>query len=327
MARHHEGDRPRHLRLADVLELRDVDTPEIADDEVLVRVQAAGVDRGVWHVMTGLPYPIRLAGYGLRAPKNPVLGMDVAGVVEAVGNDVTRFQPGDEVFGIGNGAFAEYACAPRTSLRPSRRTSPFEQAAVVAISGLARPAGPARPREVAAGPEGADHRCVGRRGDLRRADREGVRRDVTGVCSTTKVDMVRSIGADHVIDYTQDDFAEGEQRYDVILDIGGNRPCHGSGARWPRRGRSSSPAARPVDAGSAARSPDPGAAAVAFRGPEAGHVHLPGEPRGHDRPQGAHRSRARSPRSSTGRYALSDVPEAIRYLERGRARGKLVISV
>ena len=92
----------------DVLELRDVAVPEIAADEVLVRVRAAGVDRGVWHVMTGLPYPIRLAGYGLSAPKNPVLGMDVAGVVEAVGATVTRFQPGDEVFGIGKGTFAEF---------------------------------------------------------------------------------------------------------------------------------------------------------------------------------------------------------------------------
>src|SRR5215210_8727987 len=102
----------------DVLELRDIDKPEIGDDEVLVRVHAAGVDRGVWHVMTGLPYPIRLAGYGLRAPKTPVVGMDVAGVVEVVGDDVTRFQPGDEVFGIGKGSFAQYAAAFERKLAP-----------------------------------------------------------------------------------------------------------------------------------------------------------------------------------------------------------------
>jgi NADPH:quinone reductase-like Zn-dependent oxidoreductase len=107
-----------------VLERRDIDKPEIGDAEMLVRVHAAGVDRGVWHVMAGLPYPIRLAGYGLRAPKNPVIGSDVAGVVEAVGQNVTSFQPGDEVFGIGKGTFAEYSCALRTSSRPSRRTSP-----------------------------------------------------------------------------------------------------------------------------------------------------------------------------------------------------------
>ena len=106
----------------DVLELRDIDKPEISDDEVLVRVHMAGVDRGVWHLMTGLPYVARLA-LGLRAPKNPVPGMDVAGVVEALGGSVTRFQPGDEVFGIGKGAFAEYAL-PSTSLCTSRRASP-----------------------------------------------------------------------------------------------------------------------------------------------------------------------------------------------------------
>jgi NADPH:quinone reductase-like Zn-dependent oxidoreductase len=120
----------------DVLELRDIDKPALADDEVLVRVHAAGVDRGVWHLMTGLPYPIRLAGYGLRAPKTTVPGMDVAGVVEAVGKDVTRFQPGDEVFGIAKGAFAEYARAPENKLAPKPANLTFEQAAVVAISGI-----------------------------------------------------------------------------------------------------------------------------------------------------------------------------------------------
>jgi hypothetical protein len=108
----------------DLLELRDMDRPGIGDGEVLVRVHAAGVDRGVWHIMTGLPYPIRLAGFGLRAPKNPVIGMDLAGVVEAVGKNVTRFRPGDEVFGIGKGSYAEYAPAGRTSSRRSPRTSP-----------------------------------------------------------------------------------------------------------------------------------------------------------------------------------------------------------
>lgn len=119
----------------DVLELIDIDKPDIADDEVLVRVHAAGVDRGAWHLMAGLPYPIRLAGYGLRAPKNPVLGMDLAGVVEAVGKDVTRFQPGDEVFGIGKGTYAEYAAAVEDKLAPKPANLTFEQAAAVAISG------------------------------------------------------------------------------------------------------------------------------------------------------------------------------------------------
>src|SRR5580692_3885015 len=121
---------------ADVLELRDIGTPEIAAGEVLVRVHAAGVDRGVWHLMTGLPYPVRLAGYGLRAPKTPVPGTNMAGVVEAVGHEVTRFQPGDEVFGIGKGTFAEYARAPENKLAPKPANLTFEQAAAVAVSGL-----------------------------------------------------------------------------------------------------------------------------------------------------------------------------------------------
>ena len=126
----------KYGRAHDVLDLQEIDKPVIEDNEVLVRVHAAGVDRGVWHVMTGLPYPIRLAGYGLRAPKTPVPGMDLAGVVEAVGADVTRFRPGDEVFGIGKGTFAEYARAPENKLAPKPANLTFEQAAAVAISGL-----------------------------------------------------------------------------------------------------------------------------------------------------------------------------------------------
>lgn len=206
----------------DVLELRDIDRPEVAADEVLVRVRAAGVDRGVWHVMTGLPYPVRLAGYGLRAPKTPVPGMDVAGVVEAVGKDVTRFQPGDEVFGIGKGSFAQYARAPESKLAPKPANLTFEQAAVVAISGLTalqglRDHGKVQPRQQVL--------IIGASGGVgtyavQLAKAFGA--EVTGVCSTTKVDMVGSLGAEHVIDYTRDDFADGTGRYDVILDIGGN---------------------------------------------------------------------------------------------------------
>jgi len=206
----------------DVLELRDIDKPQIADDEVLVRVHAAGVDRGVWHAMTGLPYPIRLAGYGLRAPKTPVPGMDMAGVVEAVGNDVTRFQPGDEVFGIGKGAFAEYARAPENKLAPKPANLTFEQAAVVAISGLPALQGLRDHGRVEPGQKVLIIGASGGVGTYAVQLAKAFGAEVTGVCSTTKVDMVRSLGADHVIDYTRDDFAEGEQRYDVILDIGGN---------------------------------------------------------------------------------------------------------
>jgi NADPH:quinone reductase-like Zn-dependent oxidoreductase len=206
----------------DGIELRDIDKPVVGDAEVLVRVRAAGVDQGVWHVMAGLPYPIRLAGYGLRAPKNPVLGADLAGVVEAVGSAVTRFQPGDEVFGIGKGSYAEYARAPEDKLAPKPANLTFEQAAVVAISGLTalqalRDHGKVRP--------GDKVLIVGASGGVgtyavQLAKAFGA--EVTGVCSTAKVAMVQAIGADHVIDYMHGDFAEGDQRYQLILDIGGN---------------------------------------------------------------------------------------------------------
>jgi NADPH:quinone reductase-like Zn-dependent oxidoreductase len=207
---------------ADVLELRDIDKPEIADDEVLVHVHAAGMDRGVWHVMTGLPYPIRLAGYGLRAPNNPVIGSDVAGVVEAVGKNVRRLQPGDEVFGIGKGTFAEYAGAPQDKLVPKPENLTFEQAAVVAISGLTALQGLRDHGKVRPGQGVLVIGASGGVGTYAVQIAKALGAQVTGVCSTTKVEMVRSIGADHVIDYTREDFTEGDQRYDLILDIGGN---------------------------------------------------------------------------------------------------------
>jgi len=207
---------------ADVLELRDIDRPGIADDEVLVRVHAAGVDRGVWHLMTGLAYPIRLAGYGLRAPKTPVPGMDLAGVVEAVGKDVTRFQPGDEVLGIGKGAYAEYARAPEDKLVPKPASLTFEQAAVVAISGITALQALRDKGRVAAGQQVLVIGASGGVGSYAVQLAKAFGAEVTGVSSTTKTDLVRSLGADHVIDYTREDFAEGRQRYDLIIDIGGN---------------------------------------------------------------------------------------------------------
>jgi NADPH:quinone reductase-like Zn-dependent oxidoreductase len=206
----------------DVLELRDIGKPEIADDEVLVRVRAAGVDRGVWHIMTGLPYPIRLAGYGLRAPKTPVLGLDVAGVVEAVGKDVTRFQPGDEVFGIGKGTFAEYTRAREDKLAPKPASLTFEQAAAVSISGLTALQAVRDHGRVEPGHKVLIIGASGGVGTYAVQLAKAFGAEVTGVCSTTKVDMVLSLGADHVIDYTRDDFADGQVRYDVILDIGGH---------------------------------------------------------------------------------------------------------
>jgi NADPH:quinone reductase-like Zn-dependent oxidoreductase len=207
---------------ADVLQLRDIDRPVVGDDEVLVRVRAAGVDQGVWHVMGGLPYPIRLAGYGLRAPKNRVLGADVAGVVEAVGNHVTRFQLGEEVFGIATGSYAEYARAPEDKLAPKPANLTLEQAAVVAISGLTALQGLRDHGKVRPGQKVLIIGASGGVGTYAVQVATAFGAQVTGVCSTTKIDLVRSLGADRVIDYTHEDFADGERRYDVILDVGGN---------------------------------------------------------------------------------------------------------
>jgi NADPH:quinone reductase-like Zn-dependent oxidoreductase len=207
---------------ADGLELRDIQTPEIGATEVLVRVRAAGVDRGVWHVMTGLPYPIRLAGYGFRAPKQAVPGTDLAGTVVSVGADVTGLAPGDEVFGTGTGTYAEYARARADQLAPKPASLSFEQAAVVPASGVTalralRDRGAVQP--------GQHVLVIGASGGVgtfavQLAKAFGAQ--VTGVCSTTKVDLVRSLGADHVVDYTREDFAATGTRYDLILDIGGN---------------------------------------------------------------------------------------------------------
>ena len=206
----------------DVLELREIDIPEIADDEVLVRVHAAGVGRDVWHVMTGLPYPIRLTGYGFRAPKNPIIGSDVSGVVEAVGKNVRRFLPSDEVFGIGNGSYAEYVCAREDKLAPKPSNLGFEQAAAVPVTGLTalqavRDHGRAAPEQ-----EVLIVGASGGVGTFAVQIAKAFGTHVTGVCSSAKAEMVRSIGADRVIDYTREDFAQSERRYDLILDVGGN---------------------------------------------------------------------------------------------------------
>jgi len=208
---------------ADVLELEDVDEPKVASGDVLLRVHAASAHVGDWHFMTGLPYLFRIAGSGLRAPKTRVRGTDVAGRVEAIGKDVTRFQPGDEVFGICDGAFAEYAAAREDKIAPKPANLTFEQAATVPTSGSTalqalRDAGKVQPRRTvliigAAGGVGSFAVQIAK----------AFGAHVTGVCSATKVELVRSIGADDVIDYTRDDFAETGQRYDLILDIAGNR--------------------------------------------------------------------------------------------------------
>ena len=207
---------------ADVLELRDIDDPVIGDDDVLVRVHAAGCGPDVWHLMTGLPYMARLS-IGFRAPKMRVRGWDVAGTVEAVGKNVTDFQPGDEVMGIAPGSFAELALArPDKLVRKPARLS-FEEAAAAPISGITalraiREVGRVQPgqRVLVIGASGGV-------GSLAVQVAKAVGAHVTGLCSTPKKDLVRSIGADDVIDYTREEFADGERRWDVIVDTAGRR--------------------------------------------------------------------------------------------------------
>jgi len=205
----------------DVLRLEDVDEPAIGDDEILVRVHAASIHLGDWILMTGSPFIMRLAT-GLRRPKNRVPGTDVAGTVEAVGNQVTDLRPGDQVFGWAEGAFAEHARAGANQLvrKPSNLT--FEQAAAVGVSAstalqLLRDNGNVKP-----GQKVLINGASGGVGTFAVQIAKSLGAEVTGVTSTKNVELVRSIGADHVIDYTREDFTRGAERYDLILDNVGN---------------------------------------------------------------------------------------------------------
>jgi NADPH:quinone reductase-like Zn-dependent oxidoreductase len=209
---------------ADVLELRDIARPAAGKGEVLVSVRAAGVEQGVWHLMTGLPYLIRLFGFGLKKPKVPVRGREVAGVVEAVGAGVTRLKAGDEVFGTSEGSFAEYVCAQEGRLAAKPRNLSFEEAAAAPISGVTALQAVRDAGQVTVGQKVLVIGAGGGVGSFAVQIAKAFGADVTGVCSTGKVELVRSLGADAVVDYTREDFAAGRVRYDVILDTAGNRP-------------------------------------------------------------------------------------------------------
>ncbi|MFR9778117.1 NAD(P)-dependent alcohol dehydrogenase [Micromonospora sp. MS34] len=206
---------------ADMLRLTDIPVPVPGAGQVLVEVRAAGVDPGVWHLMTGLPYVIRL-GYGLRRPRHRVPGLDLAGVVTAVGAGVTGFSPGDEVFGSGTGSFAEYALAPTGRLAPKPAGLSFAEAAAVPVSGqtaltAVRDAARVRPgQRVLVIGAGGGVGCYA----VQLARAAGAH--VTGLCGPTKLDLVRALGAHDVVDYTRHDLPD--QRYDVVVDTAGNRP-------------------------------------------------------------------------------------------------------
>lgn len=206
---------------AEVLRLDQVPVPEPADDEVLVRVRAAGLDRGAEHMMTGTPYAMRLVT-GLRRPRNPRLGLDVAGTVVRVGTAVTRFAVGDEVFGIAAGSWAEFAAGEESKLARKPKSLSFDRAAVVPVSGGTALQALVDLGHVQAGQSVLILGASGGVGTYGVQLAKAFGAEVTGVCSSAKRDLVRSLGADHVLDHATEDFADGTRRYDLILDIGGS---------------------------------------------------------------------------------------------------------
>ena len=206
----------------DLFRVAQIDRPTIGDGEVLVRVHAASVDRGTWHIMAGLPYPLRLAGFGVRRPKYANPGRSLAGTVDAVGAGVTGFAPGDAVYGTCNASFAEYATVPTDQLAPKPTNLTFEQAAAAPISAVTALQGLRDRGRVQPGHKVLILGASGGVGTFAVQIAKAFGAEVTGVCSTSKVDLVRGLGADHVIDYTAEDADDG-QRYDVVLDTGGHR--------------------------------------------------------------------------------------------------------
>ncbi len=323
----------------DALELREIEKPTPEADEVLVRVRATSVHPDVWHALRGIPYVLRVMGSGLRRPKNPVPGTDLAGVVESVGRDVTRFQPGDEVFGQsvganlwGNGGtYAEYAAAPASRLEPKPADLTFEQAAAVLTSGPIAVQGIRDEGRTQPGQRVLINGAGGGVGTTAVQLAKAYGAAVTAVDSGEKLDMLRSIGADEVVDYAQEDFTRSGERYDLVLDIAGNHPWSdlkrsltpdgtyvlighdqygGSGHRWfGSLGRFFklmviAPFVRHLHPFRGAK--DPGDRLVVLKELiEAGKI-TPVIDR---------------------TFPLSEVSEAIRYLESGRARGKIVITV
>jgi NADPH:quinone reductase-like Zn-dependent oxidoreductase len=311
----------------DVLDLRDIDKPVVGDDDVLLRVHAAGTHVGDWHAMTGLPYLIRIAGYGLRAPKARVRGTDVAGRVEAVGKAVTQFQPGDEVFGTCDGSFAEYATAREDKVAPKPANLTFEQAATVPTSGFTALQGLRDAGRVQPGQKVLIIGAAGGVGSFAVQIAKAFGAHVIGVCSTTKLDLVRSIGADDVIDYTRDDFAETGQRYDLILDTAGNRSLSHLRRALAPRGTLVIVGAEGggrwfggIDRQLRAHMLSP------FVGQKLGTFISKGN--GEDLVVLKELIEAGKVTPVIDRaYPLSEASEAIRYLEEGHARGKVVITV
>jgi NADPH:quinone reductase-like Zn-dependent oxidoreductase len=309
-----------------VLELREIEEPDVTDEGVLVRVQAASVNPVDWHMLTGAPYLVRMEA-GLRKPKREGLGVDFAGTVEAVGGSVTEFQPGDEVFGARNGAFAEYVCARKAiGHKPANVT--FEQAAAVPVAAISALQGLRDKGHIQAGQQVLINGASGGVGTFAVQIAKSFGAEVTGVCSTRNVEIARSIGADHVIDYTQEDFTRNGRRYDLMLDIAGNRS-------WSELERVLSKRAAVVVVG--------GPKTNRFVGPLGQALKLRVASQGGSRTVAAPflakvnkedmavlqnlLAEGKVTPVIDRRYELSEVPEALSYLGEGHAQGKIVINV
>jgi NADPH:quinone reductase-like Zn-dependent oxidoreductase len=311
----------------EVLRLADVATPAPQDGEVLVRIRAASLNPLDWHFMRGTPYLMRI-GTGLRKPKVQRLGVDMAGQVEAIGKSVTRFRPGDEVFGACRGALAEYGCAAEGSLALKPANLTFEQAASVPIAAITALQGLRDKGKIQPGQKVLINGASGGVGTFAVQIAKTFGADVTGVCSTRNVEMVRSLGADHVIDYTREDYTRSDQRYDVILDNVGNRALLDNrrilnpdgkyvliGGGGPDDGRWIGPFVKPI--GALVLSP--------FVSQDMGMM-LADLNKNDLTFLGDLMQEGKVTPVIDRRYRLSEAPEAIRYLEEGRARGKVVIT-
>jgi NADPH:quinone reductase-like Zn-dependent oxidoreductase len=311
----------------DVLKCEEIEKPTPGDNEVLVKVRAASVNPLDWHFMRGMPYFVRMLT-GLRKPKVTRLGVDVAGQVEAIGRNVTQFKPGDEVFGSCRGAFAEYACTSEPALVTKPRNVTFEQAASAPVATFTALQGLRDKGRIQPGQKVLINGAAGGVGTFAVQIAKSFGAEVTGVCSTRNVDMVRSIGADRVIDYTQEDFTKSGQRYDLFLDCVGNHsllacrrvlnpkgtyvPVGATADRWMI-----GPLARAI-----------AALVLSWFVSQKLVIFFLAKPNKEDLTiMRELMSAGKVTPVIDRRYALSEVPEAIRYLEEGHARGKVIITL
>ena len=315
------GSRPE-----DVIRFGELARPTAGDGEVLVRVAAASVDFGTVHIMTGTPYPMRAAGFGLRSPKLSNPGRCLAGTVESLGKGVTGFVPGDPVYGTGSCSFAQYAVAEAKRLAPKPANLSFEQAAAAPISGVTALQA-VRKGDVQAGEKVLVIGASGGVGSYAVQIARAYGAEVTGVCRTSKMDMVRELGADHIVDYTEGDFLDGQSRYDVIIDTGGN-------SSLASLRRALTPAGRLVIVGGETDGLWLGVLTRIFKAillaPFVKHKLLPliSSENAKDLSDLTELIESSGVSSAIDRtYPLSEADAAIRYVQEGKARGKVVISV